>query len=202
MIYSNKTNRISTHLRKKQNKHKLEHYWAYDGRRVFKKRGEADHVVASPRLEARYDNPKSRVCYHHSHPDERGLSPSDLDLIKRPGVQEIWAHTPENGAYGACLPDGMDKTRYEQAVAQAEGARDPDQFQPWCANHLNPALNAISLSEQDFEDLCDLAATEALEQKGWIQAYIQLSDSTRRKIMGRPEYAVLVAFFRDHIQPA
>lgn len=165
----------------------VEHYWAEDSAgRVYQKVGCATVVYADPDLEKRYDELDANVVYHHSHPDERALSPSDLELIGRVGVKQIWAHSPQGAAYGAELKEGICKHAYLQALQSLGGFILPELIK-------YPQGNCLTIDQ--FEKLRDIAIMTALERRGWIFIHAQLSDAIRRTICDAPfGYLQLVQF--------
>jgi len=66
--------------------------------RAYAGHGEPDHVAASPELEAAYDDVDAKLCYYHSHPDERALSPTALRLLTREGVRGVLCSARIEGA--------------------------------------------------------------------------------------------------------
>jgi hypothetical protein len=104
---------IAHGLRQQKAQTALEHLHAVAANgTVWKASGMPDHVTAPPSLQAQYSQAGAGIIYHHSHPDERALSPSDLHLIENAGVTTIWAHAPSGASYGARLRDGRDEVRY------------------------------------------------------------------------------------------
>lgn len=69
------------------------HAIATDGA-VYSAFGELDRVHPPYDLLARYAEVDTEIIYHHSHPDDRALSPSNLGLLAQPGVKAVWAHAP------------------------------------------------------------------------------------------------------------
>ncbi|WP_430912190.1 hypothetical protein [Methylobacterium sp. sgz302541] len=97
----------------KQRQTGFEHYWAIDhAGNIYQKSGAATYVTADPALEAAYDNPVSQVRYHHSHPDDRALSLSDLEVLGRAGVREMWAHCVGGSIYGASVQRSATKADF------------------------------------------------------------------------------------------
>ena len=152
-----------------------EHYWATDCEgTIFQNSGAPNCVVATPGLEARYAASGAGICYHHSHPDERALSPSDLDLLTRDGVIQVWAHTPEGGSYGAESKPGVARDDFRKALDNLRGFM--------CAEILR--LECLpAWTDEDFEQFRDLAALEAFEKAALIDVHIRLSDKMRRVIL-------------------
>ncbi|TCQ06448.1 hypothetical protein C8J40_105236 [Sphingomonas sp. PP-CC-3A-396] len=164
---------IAYELRRKQAEKGLEHLQAFaaDGSE-WKASGMPDHVVAPPELEAMYAQPGAGIVYHHSHPDERALSPSDLHLIGKPGVETIWAHAPSGASYGARLRDRQDKRRYLAALDHLHGFLHPEIARG----------HGVGVDDRSYECLRDFAVMLALERSGWIDTHLSLSDETRRLI--------------------
>jgi hypothetical protein len=159
----------------------LEHCWAIDANgTVFQQAGTATSIVPGAALAARYATPGADVRYHHSHPDERALSPMDLELIAQPGVSEIWAHTPNSGAVGASLSAGMMKSRYLTQLQLLSGFTGAQLFRLMCPP---------GLSDAEYETVRDIAFVETLQIRGWIDSYIGLSTTAIAQI-----YAVHVGY--------
>ena len=152
-----------------------EHFWANEhvSGKIFHGSGLPDRVIVPPILVAAFDDPTCAIRYHHSHPDERALSPSDLDLLARIGVTEVWAHTAGGGSYGAVLQQGVLRSDYDAKLKKLHGHMDV---------RLIPTSIA-TVSPIQFEAFRDLAACEALEIAGLISAHIRLSDEMRRKLL-------------------
>jgi hypothetical protein len=106
-----------------------------------------------------YQTPGAGVRYHHAHPDERALSPSDLQLIGNPGVSEIWAHTPDGGAIGAAVTTGVSKAKYLHQLQLIGGFPGADIYRA----NFPPGL-----SGQGDERIRDATVVEALHANGWI----------------------------------
>lgn len=172
----------------------LEHCWAIDASgTVFTLTGTANSVVASPALMTLYQTPGAGVRYHHSHPDERALSPSDLELIGKPGVNEIWAHTPDGGAIGAAVMAGVPKARYQHQLQLICGFLGADIYRA----NFPPGL-----SDQDYERIRDITLVEALHAKGWIDACIQASLTAYGQIYAvYADYRRLRRFFEANLPP-
>lgn len=145
------------------------HAVAADGK-TYQAGGTATSVTAPADLEARYDQADAGIVYHHSHPDERALSPSDLDLIARVGVTTIWAHAPSGASYGARLREGIDKTRYADTLAHLRGFLGLELMQ----------FHGVTLTAALFEALRDFSVMRVLESKGWIDCHMAWSDESRR----------------------
>ena len=156
-----------------------EHYWATDCERtIFQNSGAPNCVVGTPGLEARYAASGAEIYYHHSHPDERALSPSDLDLLTRDGVIQVWAHTPEGGSYGSELKAGVTRANFRKALNDLRGFM--------CAEILR--LDCLpTLTDEDFEQFRDLAALEAFEMATLIDVHVRLSDKMRRMILPKSD---------------
>jgi hypothetical protein len=166
----------------------VEHYWAKDAQgSIYENAGNAVSVRALPALEARYDDSTAGVIYHHSHPDERALGPTDFELLARPGVRQIWAHSPEGSAYGAEIAAGIDKRDFLSAFHVLRAAMLPQ---------LVDYPHGNKLTDPQFEELRDVAVMSVLEMNGWISAHIQLSDIKLRAIFHNIfGYMQLVNFF-------
>lgn len=164
---------IAKNLRDQQAATSCEHLYALaaDGE-TYQAGGTATSVIATADLEERYDHADAGIVYHHSHPDERALSPSDLELITRVGVTTIWAHAPSGASYGARLKEGIDKQLYGHALSSLRG-------------HLVLELIAyhgVSMTGELFEALRDFSVMRVLEEKGWIDCHMSWSDETRRLV--------------------
>ncbi|USU08681.1 hypothetical protein NF700_16710 [Sphingomonadaceae bacterium OTU29MARTA1] len=180
---------IAYGLRRKQAEKGLEHLHALaaDGSE-WTASGMPDHVFAPPELEAMYAQPRAGIVYHHSHPDERALSPSDLHLIGKPGVKTIWAHSPSGASYGARLREGRDKVRYRAALDHLHGFLHPEIARG----------HGVGVDDRSYECLRDFAVMLALERAEWIDAHLSLSDETRRFIGSTGSALVeFVAFATD-----
>lgn len=177
---------IATELRRKQAMTGLEHLHALAGdRSEWKASGNPNYVVAPPDLEAKYAQPGAGIVYHHSHPDERALSPSDLHLIEKPGVTTIWAHVPSGASYGARLRDGRVKEEYRAALDHLHGFLHPEIVRG----------AGVNFDDETYESLRDFAVMLALEGAGWIDIHLALSDEMRRLIdRTGPTLAQFVAF--------
>ncbi|HEV2081819.1 MAG TPA: hypothetical protein VGR32_05115 [Brevundimonas sp.] len=163
---------IAAKLARAQQQTGLEHYWAIEkSGRIYEGSGRPDHVIAGAELEAAYDVHASDLRYHHSHPDERALSPSDLGLLHRSGVREVWAHSVNGASYGAALVDPAAKAHFQSLLDKLHGHMDVE------------LVNAqgYSITTDEFEAFRDLAACEALESRGVIRTHIRLSDAMRRR---------------------
>lgn len=152
----------------------VEHLYAIaaDGR-TYERSGTANSVTADLALEARYDEVGAGIIYHHSHPDDRALSPSDLELIARPGVATIWAHSPSGVSYGATTKPGIDKCKYANALESLNGH---------LCNQIIP-YTVTPLDDASFEAFRDFAVMNVLEMRGWIDCYLSWSDKSRRAIL-------------------
>lgn len=164
---------IARSLRQLQEATGLEHFHAIaaDGA-VYSGSGQLDRVNPPPGLEARYSEVGAEIVYHHSHPDDRALSPSDLGLIAQMGVETIWAHAPSGASYGACLRESIAKDRFRTALDQLH-------------SHLLLEIvqnGGASLDERSFEEFRDFATMLVLEERGWIHCYLAWSDRTRRSV--------------------
>lgn len=147
------------------------HAIAADGT-VYLNSGELDHVKPPSDLEARYAEADAGIVYHHSHPDDRALSPSDLGLIAQPGVKTVWAHAPSGASYGAQIQDGITKDRYRAALDGLHGYLLLEIVQ----------YGGVPLDEPSFEEFRDFATMLVLEERGWIDCHLAWSDLTRRAI--------------------
>lgn len=138
-----------------------EHLWAVDAEgRTYSARGERTHVSAPTELEAAMDRPGAEVRYHHTHPDERALSPTDLSVLLRVGVAEVWAHSPTHSRHGAALTDGLDRNVARAALGCVDQHAE---------RRLAEIRTGMSLSEQDWEQWRYLAAMEALQHEGILR---------------------------------
>jgi hypothetical protein len=173
----------------------LEHCWAIDGSgRVFRLTGTANGVFAPPALMTLYQTPGAGVRYHHSHPDERALSPSDLALIGNPGVDEIWAHTPDGGAVGAAVMTGVSKARYLNQLQLICGFLGADIYRA--------SFPQSGLSDQEYENIRDITLVEALHAKGWIDACIQASLTAYGQLYAvHADYLCLRRLFDTNLPP-
>lgn len=147
------------------------HAIAADGA-VYLASGELDHVNPPSDLEARYAEVGAEIVYHHSHPDDRALSPSDLGLIAQPGVKTIWAHAPSGASYGARLQDSITKDRYRAALDGLHGYLLLEIVQ----------YGGVPLDASSFEEFRDFATMFVLEERGWIHCHVAWSDRTRRAV--------------------
>jgi len=165
-----------------------EHYWATDCEQtIFQNSGVPNYVLPTPGLQGRYATPGAKVSYHHSHPDERSLSPSDLNLLVHIGVVQVWAHTPEGGSYGAELRNEECRNQFQDKFDILHGHMSAEILR----------LNGLpNLTNDEFEQFRDLAALEALEGASLIDSHIRLSDKMRRTVRQNCQtYAIMIAYF-------
>jgi hypothetical protein len=159
---------------------------------VYSASGQLDRVNPPPELEARYADIGAEIVYHHSHPDERALSPSDLDLIAQTGVKTIWAHAPSGASYGARLREGIAKDRYRTALDELR-------------SYLLPEIvrsGGASLDDRLFEDFRDFATMLVLEERGWIDCHLAWSDRTRRSIFKEMKGFFALLVYLTGVTPA
>lgn len=168
----------------------LEHYWAIDGAgRIYEGNGQPDYVLADSELEVAYDDPTSSLRYHHSHPDERALSPSDLGLLGRIGVREVWAHTVGGASYGAALTETTTRNRFRASLEKLQGHMVVELVNAHCSTVVTP---------DHFEMFRDMAACEALQISGIIMGHIRLSDAMRRHWLGDfPQFIAIRNYFES-----
>lgn len=158
---------------------KNEHYWGKDCRSGVSDFavGTANSVNPPEALEQLYDNPESLISIHHTHPDERALGYNDLDLLFKPGVDEIWAYTPDFGVYGAKLNDQANpdevREKLDNTFALTKGM-----FEDYTLSVLS---QAIQISQSDFDLLFPCSRMLALEHLGLIEAHIRVSNKLRQK---------------------
>lgn len=159
---------------------------------IYSASGEIDRVYPPSDLLARFAEVDAEIVYHHSHPDDRALSPSDLSLIAQPGVKAIWAHAPSGASYGAQLQEGLAKDSYRAALDQLNG-------------HLLLEIvqrGGVLLGETSFEAFRDFATMLALEKQGWIHCHLAWSDQTRREIFDEASgFYTLVNFLNSVTLP-
>lgn len=183
---------IAARLARAQQQTGREHYWAVDASgRIYEGGGQPDHVIAGADLEAAYDEPAADLRYHHSHPDERALSPSDLRLLARSGVREVWAHSVGGASYGVALSDTTSKPSFCASLEKLH-------------SHMDVELvngQGAAISPDDFEQFRDLAACEALEAKGLAQIHIRLSDDMRRVFLRDFGKYILIRTYFESVLP-
>ncbi|NHN86884.1 hypothetical protein GOB93_20140 [Acetobacter musti] len=157
---------------------KKENYWGIDfksGKAGFSI-GEEDKVDPPKELENLYDNSEAIISIHHTHPDERALSHPDLMLLMRPGVDEIWAYTPDFGIYGAKLQDKDNRNKYEEALGFIF-SQNEYLFSRYIENVCR---RTIEVNKDDYDILLPIARLMALENSGLILSNIRISDKIRR----------------------
>lgn len=193
LVFDSAKRSVASNLIKAHKASGVESYWAVDAQgEIYQNSGNATVVRALPDLERRYDDPAAAVVYHHSHPDERALSPSDLQLIGKPGVQEIWAHTPDHIAYGAGLKPGVCKQTYLSEFQNLGG---------WMTCELFGYEYPTALSPGEYRDLCDLAVMTALAATGWIEICIDSQNAPQLALSANARgYNDLVAFFQSKMK--
>lgn len=171
----------------------LEHLRAVaaDGE-VFLASGHSDRVHPPPELEARYGELGAEIVYHHSHPDDRALRPTDLGLIAQPGVKAVWAHAPSGASYGARLQEGIPKDRYRVAL---------DQLHSYLLAEIVQNFG-VPLDDRSFEELRDFATMLVLEQRGWIHCHLAWSDQTRRLVFAEMDGLFKLTQYLTSVTPA
>jgi len=184
---------IAHSLRQLQERTAQEHLHAIaaDGA-VYSASGQLDRVNPPPELEARFREVGAEIVYHHSHPDDRALSPSDLGLIAQPGVKTIWAHAPSGASYGARLQESIAKDCYRAALDQLHG-------------HLLLEIvqnGGVQLDDSSFEEFRDFATMLVLEERGWIHCHLAWSDQTRRSVFNKMDGFIGLLRYLSGITPA
>ena len=154
--------------------------------------GHHDHVVPQPDLVAAWSVAGGRISYHHSDPDERSLSPSDLRTLYNPGLEAIWAHCSSGSSYRASLTENvsiksfMAEHEHLNSTVSKEMARD----------FTECLIGPGSLPPTTYRDLSDRAFCEALKQQGLISFTAISTEGEDLNAPKDPAFEPLVLFAR------
>ena len=167
----------------------LESYVAYEpgSGREWCSVVQADYVVPEPDLVAAWSAPGAGIAYHHAHPDDRALSPSDLRALYNPGLAEVWAHGP-GAAYGARLHPGVDVAAFEAAHEHLNGVIGEDMAREF----IEAQAGAGALSEETYIALSDRAFCQALDKHGVLSVTALDAAGTPLAEPSEPVFELLV----------
>jgi hypothetical protein len=154
--------------------------------------GQRDHVVPQPDLTKAWSVAGAAISYHHSHPDDRSLSPSDLRQLCNPGLEEIWAHCPSGISYRAALPAAVSVNAFQHDHEHLNGTMS----EPMARDFVEACLGAGALPRQAYLDLSDRAFGQALAEHGVLDFAGWDSGGGQLGPPNDPAYAKLVALSR------
>ena len=146
---------------------------------------------AQPDLVAAWSITGAAISYHHSHPDDRCLSPSDLRSLYKPGVDEIWAHCKSGISYGARISADVSRVQFEKEHEHLNNTISEEMARVAAQD------SHVTLSDGTYRNLSDRAFCEALLKANLLDFEAVSLDGTALPQPSDADYSWLVSFAGD-----